>query len=268
MRLEIDNQLHRILSRLSYLVYAKESRMANNVTPLQRQILMALAEAGKPMMLTSVAYAVGVSPATVSDALVAMRAKGLVNKDRMPPKQRWEDDDGVIRKTSTDARALAVTLTEDGERWVAEGGSDLADTLFVLDQAEKELFMEIADKLVRSIYSHNKPEDRPKKKREPKEYSKGKGLMLPAVQVEDVDKVHTRLQRAVELKRPDLVIDFLLAKCADSMCEICAGIVCPHHDPRHFKGKCPSCSENLKQILSRATTSDPQVPKEAIARTA
>lgn len=40
-------------------------------------------------------------------------------------------------------------------------------------------------------------------------------------------------------------LDKLLAHCPDGECLVCAAIICPHGEPRHFHHDgCPACAED------------------------
>ena len=44
-----------------------------------------------------------------------------------------------------------------------------------------------------------------------------------------------------------LAYHLLVDECARK-CWLCAVIICPHHNPNHYKDKCPSCNPELQDL--------------------
>lgn len=99
------------------------------LTPTQGQILALLrSKADSAMRLAEVADGLAVTPATASDAVATLVAKGLVQKCR----------------AQDDARAIAITLTEQGQHEadrVADWPDFLLDAVDELSPLEKEVFL-------------------------------------------------------------------------------------------------------------------------------
>lgn len=109
------------------------------LTPTQGQILALLrSKVDSAMRLSEVADGLAVTPATASDAVAALVEKGLVQKGR----------------AKDDARAIAITLTEQGQREaerVASWPDFLLDAVDELSTAEQEVFLRGLIKMVRKL---------------------------------------------------------------------------------------------------------------------
>ncbi|GIW11253.1 MAG: MarR family transcriptional regulator [Dehalococcoidia bacterium] len=104
------------------------------LSPTQGQVLVTLQAAG-PLPLQAIAAALGVTPATASDAVHALARKGLVTKAR----------------AANDRRALAVSLTPAGRREaerVAEWPDFLAAAASTLSPEEQAVFLRAMVKLI------------------------------------------------------------------------------------------------------------------------
>jgi DNA-binding MarR family transcriptional regulator len=99
------------------------------LTPTQGQILALLrSKVDSAMRLAEVADGLAVTPATASDAVATLVAKGLVQKGR----------------AQDDARAIAITLTEQGQHQadrVADWPDFLLDAVDELSPVEQEVFL-------------------------------------------------------------------------------------------------------------------------------
>lgn len=111
----------------------------SGLTPTQGQILSLLhARNGTPARLGEVASGLAVTPATASDAVAALVEKQLVVKTRAPD----------------DARAVAIALTEAGQREAASTASwpdFLLEATHDLSLGEREVFLRGLIKIVRSL---------------------------------------------------------------------------------------------------------------------
>ena len=111
---------------------------AQRLTPTQCRILELLGARRESLTLSIVARELGVTPATASDSLAALEAKGLVRK----------------RRSHMDGRALAIVLTTEGRRTV-ETLATLPDPLqaafATLSEAEQEMLYRSAVKLIRGL---------------------------------------------------------------------------------------------------------------------
>jgi DNA-binding MarR family transcriptional regulator len=117
---------------------AWQQATVRGLTPTQGQILGLLRDRPQGWRLAEVADQLGVTPATASDAVSALADKGLVAK----------------RRTSKDARALAVTLTAKGRREAsrASGWPDfLSSAVGVLGPAEQEALLLALVKVIRDL---------------------------------------------------------------------------------------------------------------------
>jgi DNA-binding MarR family transcriptional regulator len=94
------------LRRLAQLAHsvAWDQWAAQRLTPTQRRILEFLGSRHENLTLSAVARELGVTPATASDSVAALEAKGLIRK----------------RRSLVDGRALALMLTTEGRRSVTE----------------------------------------------------------------------------------------------------------------------------------------------------
>lgn len=107
------------------------------LTPTQGEIL-AILEARGPQRLSEVAAQLAVTPATASDAVSALAAKGFV----------------VKRKAAGDARALAIGLTARGKqraRRAAQWPGVLAGAVDSLSPGEQEVFHRGLIKMIRTL---------------------------------------------------------------------------------------------------------------------
>ena len=88
------------LRRLGQLTHTAswDQWAAQRLTPTQRRILEFLGSRHENLTLSAVARELGVTPATASDSVSALEAKGLVRK----------------RRSLVDGRALALMLTTEG----------------------------------------------------------------------------------------------------------------------------------------------------------
>jgi DNA-binding MarR family transcriptional regulator len=94
------------LRRLAQLTHTAswDQWAAQRLTPTQRRILELLGSRHENLTLSAVARELGVTPATASDSVAALEAKGLVRK----------------RRSLLDGRALALMLTTQGRHSVTE----------------------------------------------------------------------------------------------------------------------------------------------------
>jgi DNA-binding MarR family transcriptional regulator len=94
------------LRRLAQLTHTAswDQWAAQRLTPTQRRILELLGSRHENLTLSAVARELGVTPATASDSVSALEAKGLVRK----------------RRSLIDGRALALMLTTEGRDSVTE----------------------------------------------------------------------------------------------------------------------------------------------------
>jgi len=128
------------LRRLAQLAHTMswDQWAAQRLTPTQRRILEFLGSRHENITLSAVARELGVTPATASDSVAALEAKGLVRK----------------RRSHTDGRALALMLTTEGRRSVTELAS-LPDPLQAafggLTDDEQSMFYRSAMKMIREL---------------------------------------------------------------------------------------------------------------------
>lgn len=135
---------HRVLVGLSKIGMALRSHAwqeaaPRGLTPTQAQVLVVLGRApASGLRLSSVASQLGVSAPTVSDSVSTLERKGLVEKS----------------PAVDDARALAITLTEEGARQrdeISEWPDLLLDTVRVLDEEERAVFLRALVKIIRQL---------------------------------------------------------------------------------------------------------------------
>ena len=117
------------LSKLGTALRHQAWRQASprGLTPTQGQILTLL-RSRPGATLAQVAEALAVRPATASDAVKSLEAKGLLSKTRQPG----------------DARLLSLQLTADGERTAAEAvqwPEFLAEAVDQLDDGERRVLL-------------------------------------------------------------------------------------------------------------------------------
>ena len=134
----------RIATGLSKISLAMKSRAwaegtDRNLTPTQGQILALLRlRAAGGLRLAELAEGLGVTPATVSDAVSALEEKGFLQKSR-------HEEDG---------RALQISLTASGKREAdrASGWPDfLLKGIAALSPAEQAVFLRGIIKMIRSL---------------------------------------------------------------------------------------------------------------------
>lgn len=122
------------LSKISLAIKSQAWQDAGTkgITPTQGQIINLLLSQDKvPMRLSEISSALAITPATASDAVNTLVEKGLLQK----------------KKAKNDARAIAITLTEKGEREAREISS-WSDFLIT---AVEELSIEEQKVLFRSL---------------------------------------------------------------------------------------------------------------------
>jgi DNA-binding MarR family transcriptional regulator len=128
------------LRRLAQLAHTSswDQWAAQRITPTQRKIIELIVQRGASMSLSAVARELGVTPATACDSVRALESKGLVRKQR----------------SVTDARALALVLTKEGQRSAAQLAS-LPDPLWgafdVLADTEQETLYRLSIKMIRGL---------------------------------------------------------------------------------------------------------------------
>lgn len=128
------------LRRLAHLAHTSswDHWASHRLTPTQRKILHFLATRSEPVTLSAVASDLQVTPATASDSMAALEAKGLVHK----------------RRSTVDGRAVAIALTDEGREAVLELEA-LPDTLQAafagLTESEQEAFYRSAIKMIRNL---------------------------------------------------------------------------------------------------------------------
>ncbi len=109
------------------------------LTPTQGQILALLIDKGEAgMRLTEVSKNLAVTAATASDAVTSLVEKGLVQKTRSP----------------ADGRAIAITLTTQGQQAAAQTTSwsnFLLNTVDELSEEEQVIFLRGLIKMIRKL---------------------------------------------------------------------------------------------------------------------
>lgn len=139
-----DSVEERILVGLSKISLALKNQSwqdagQHGLSPTQIQILSLLqGKQQQGMRLSAVAEGLAVTPATASDAVRVLEEKGLVQKTRSPE----------------DRRAIAITLTPEGQKVIAEisGGSDfLLEAVRELSELEQTIFLQGLIKIVRKL---------------------------------------------------------------------------------------------------------------------
>ena len=121
---------------------AWERASANGVTPTQSDILALLATRSMALRLSTIAEQLAITPATASDAVSSLVAKGLVEKARAV-------DDG---------RALALILSAAGKKMlqglsVEEG--ILGEALKSLNKDDQTCLLVLMNKIIRTMQSQN-----------------------------------------------------------------------------------------------------------------
>lgn len=99
---DLDHRLAATLERTGHVVRTLLWRQAyaNNLSPIQTQLLLHLAGKVRLLRVSDLAAEFDVSPATMSDALAALRRKRLADRQPDP----------------SDRRSYAFTLTDTGEQ--------------------------------------------------------------------------------------------------------------------------------------------------------
>ena len=109
------------------------------LNPTQAQVLMVLARSGPSgLRLSAIAAQLGVSAPTASDSVSALETKDLVAKG----------------PAADDRRALAVTLTDEGEsvaRELATWPDLLLEAVDVLDEGEEAVLLKALLKVIRGL---------------------------------------------------------------------------------------------------------------------
>ncbi len=121
-------------------VIAWEKGGALGLTPTQGQILVLLRRSREPARLSKISAALGVTPATASNAVTALLDKALVKKAKDPK----------------DQRAMALTLSEKGRQWsegVTEWPQGIGRAVDTLGPHEKQDFMFALMKVVRALHA-------------------------------------------------------------------------------------------------------------------
>lgn len=117
--------------------------MPRGVTPTQAQVLSVLAHrrhSNQSTSLTDIALALAVTPATASDAVSTLVAKGLLNKARR-------------------GRRIELRLTAEGRRLASRlsGWPDfLVESLDQLDATEQAVFLRSLVKMIRWLQDHGR----------------------------------------------------------------------------------------------------------------
>jgi DNA-binding MarR family transcriptional regulator len=122
---------------------AWELAVTHGLTPTQVDILSLLSARGVALRLTTIAEQLAITPATASDAVATLVAKGLAGKER----------------ASDDRRAIAVCLTGAGTELsaeISEGGGLLDEALQSLGVAEQTQLLAMMVKLIRHLQEHGK----------------------------------------------------------------------------------------------------------------
>lgn len=140
MSAPLPQALASALRRLAHLTHISswDQWASQRLTPTQRKILEFLNLRSEAVTLGAVAQDLQVTPATASDSIAALEAKGLVRK----------------RRSHVDGRALAIQLTADGRKAVTTL-SALPDPLQAafksLSDAEQEALYRSAIKMIRTL---------------------------------------------------------------------------------------------------------------------
>jgi DNA-binding MarR family transcriptional regulator len=128
------------LRRLAQLAHTSswDQWAAQRLTPTQRKILQLLGSRDESLSLSAVARELGVTAATACDSVSALENKKLVCKQR----------------STTDGRALALLLTEEGRK-VADQLTSLPDPLWGAFDAlainEQETLYRLSIKMLRGL---------------------------------------------------------------------------------------------------------------------
>jgi DNA-binding MarR family transcriptional regulator len=128
------------LRRLAQLAHTSswDQWAVQRLTPTQRKILQILGSRGESLSLSAVARELGVTAATACDSVSALENKKLVRKQR----------------STTDGRALALVLTEEGQQAATQLAS-LPDPLWgafdALAKNEQETLYRLSIKMIRGL---------------------------------------------------------------------------------------------------------------------
>ncbi len=136
----LADRLTTALSKITLAVRSQnwQRARARGLTPTQAQILVLLSADKVGRRLGPIATALGVTPATASDAVGSLAQKRLLRRGR----------------SGADARALSLTLTAAGRREAgraADFGAFLAEAASRLEPAEQAAFFRGTLKLIRSL---------------------------------------------------------------------------------------------------------------------
>lgn len=118
--------------------HAWKEAVGIGLNPSQGQILSLLCSHEKPLSLSEIAEQMAVTPASISDAIAALEAKGFVRKQR----------------NTRDGRSKLIRLTSRGRkagRLAAQWPDFLQSALETLDEHEAALFLRTILKLIRSL---------------------------------------------------------------------------------------------------------------------
>ncbi|MFC5473618.1 MarR family winged helix-turn-helix transcriptional regulator [Paraherbaspirillum soli] len=122
---------------------AWELAVANGLTPTQVDILALLAARSSPLRLSVIAEQLAITPATASDAVSTLVAKGLAEKGR----------------DAEDGRAIALRLSASGAKLsatVAEASGFLGLAVQSLGQEEKTQLLRMMIKVIRNLQESGK----------------------------------------------------------------------------------------------------------------
>jgi DNA-binding MarR family transcriptional regulator len=128
------------LRRLAQLAHTSswDQWAVQRLTPTQRKILELLVRRGESLSLSAVARELGVTAATACDSVSALENKGLVRKQR----------------STTDVRALALVLTEQGQQSAMELAAlpdPLRGAFSALADEEQEQLYRLSIKMIRGL---------------------------------------------------------------------------------------------------------------------
>jgi DNA-binding MarR family transcriptional regulator len=128
------------LRRLAQLAHTSswDQWAIQRLTPTQRKILQILGSRSESLSLSAVARELGVTAATACDSVSALESKKLICK----------------RRSTTDGRALALVLTEEGQQAATQLAS-LPDPLWgafdALAHSEQEALYRLSIKMIRGL---------------------------------------------------------------------------------------------------------------------
>jgi DNA-binding MarR family transcriptional regulator len=128
------------LRRLAHLAHVSswDKWASHQLTPTQRKILTFLDSRREAVSLSAVATDLGVTPATASDSVGSLEAKGLVRK----------------RRSHVDGRAIALVLTAAGREAVSALAAlpdPLRAAFTALSAVEQEAFYRSVIKMIRNL---------------------------------------------------------------------------------------------------------------------